>query len=82
MKYYVNPYDTAFARPYSEPYSGCSEQAQMGMSTIAYFTAAAMQGLAANPGLNDCSIEDISEMAVELAHKTIQSINTFMPSIP
>ena len=51
--YYVNPLDDAFARPHSEASYGIPFLEQPGMRNITYFTAAAMQGFAANPAMNN-----------------------------
>lgn len=80
--YYVGVVDQAFARPHSETSYGSHFHDQMGMTNIAYFTAAAMQGLAANPAMNNLTIKEIAEMSVELAHETIVAINEFVPPTP
>ena len=80
--YYVGVVDQAFARPHSETSYGTHFHDQMGMTNIAYFTAAAMQGFAANPAMNDLTIKELAEMSVELAHETLQAINNFVPPKP
>lgn len=80
--YYVNPIDEVFARPHSETSYGSHHFDQKGMTNIAYFTAAAMQGLTANPAMNNCSLKELAEMSIELAHETLQAINNYVPPKP
>lgn len=81
MPYYANPYDLIFARPSSNNI-GYVDPAQLGMNAMTYFTAAAMQGIAANPALIEYSIKELGEMAAQLAHETIQAMNNFTPPTP
>ena len=75
--------ESAFARPMSRhEQAGYTIHEQPGMTTYAYFTAAAMQGLAANAALNDYSIKELGEMAAQLANETITAMNKFTPSTP
>lgn len=84
MSYYINAYEPSFPRPSSESYpgSGHVDYAQMGMNNIQYFTAAAMQGFAANPAMNNLTIKELAEMSVELAHETIEAMKLFVPRTP
>lgn len=82
MTYYINAVEEAFARPHSEASYGTPFLEQPGMPNIAYFTAAAMQGFAANPAMNNLTIKELAEMSVELAHETLQAINKYVPPKP
>jgi uncharacterized protein (DUF1810 family) len=79
--HFGNHHSPAFARPTSANV-GYTEPGDMGINTMTYFTAAAMQGLAANPSLTEYSIKELGEMAADLAYQTITAMNNYKAPAP
>lgn len=80
--HFANHYSSVFARPASVGSGGYIEHGDIGMNTMTYFTATAMQGLAANPSLTEYSIKELGEMAADMAYQTITAMNNYKTPTP
>jgi len=70
-------YSAAFARPAFVDQYGNGETGDPGITSLEYFAAKAMQGLAANPGCMNMSNEEIATTAVDMASELSKALEKY-----